>query len=200
MTLLVSPSSPTSLLMKRYGFAAVAALVLSLFCLSAHAQALKIGYVNAEVVLSRMPDADSVRKQVGKLENTYRTSLEPYEKYLQQKLAEYQQKGAAGAPEAELNAMRDKLMELQKELQTKTQDAEEQLMAKSQELMKPVLDKLENTINTAAKAEGYTYVFNSHISGTSIMLYAPKEHNLTLRIVDKLGIKLTEEERKALTE
>ncbi len=55
--------------------------------------------------------------------------------------------------------------------------------------MKPISDKLSETIKTVAAEKGYDYVVNSVDSGgTSILLHAPEGANLTLAVMEKLGL------------
>jgi outer membrane protein len=65
------------------------------------------------------------------------------------------------------------------------------LQQKRADMMQPALDRIRKALEAVAKREGFTYIINSvDGSGTSSVLYGPDEHNVTMKLVAELGIKL----------
>ena len=53
------------------------------------------------------------------------------------------------------------------------------------EMLRPLIDKVNKAIDVVAKESGFTYIFDS---GTGFLLYLGGE-DVTLLVMDKLGIK-----------
>jgi Skp family chaperone for outer membrane proteins len=67
--------------------------------------------------------------------------------------------------------------------------AEQKMLDKRAELFQPISDKLQKAIDDLAQKEGYDYIFNnSNATGVAFLLHAPKEHDVTKRLLQQLGI------------
>ncbi len=65
------------------------------------------------------------------------------------------------------------------------------MLAKRQELLEPVLEKLQAAIDAVAAEQGYTYILNQSTgSGVSVLLHGPEEADITEALMKKLGIEL----------
>ncbi|MBK6622437.1 MAG: OmpH family outer membrane protein [Saprospirales bacterium] len=101
--------------------------------------------------------------------------------------------GKPAFPE-EQQAREKELLKLDEDLQKQAADAEYNLQAKRQDLLNPVLEKLQNAINEVARENGYTHVLNQTTSGgVSTILYGPPEDDLTEKIFNKLGMQIPKE-------
>lgn len=118
--------------------------------------------------------------------------------YYESKVQEYTEKKEKGMPKTEDEAAQKMILDLQKEIKEFASDAEIQIGKKRQELLTPILDKLQKAIDEVADANGYTYVMNSNVGGNSILVKAPKQDDLTLRILKKLNITVPKEVEDAL--
>ena len=145
----------------------------------------KIGYIPFDQVISLMPELKTVQTAVNTYQQTY---VEQYNKLTgeyQNKLKDYETKRAT-MNDAVRTVAEGELTDLQKrvtDLQTKaSQDVE----AKGQELMKPLMDKVRVAVNTVAKEKGYTYVINTTQTD---LIVAPEADNLLAAVKLKLGLK-----------
>lgn len=170
---------------------------------SASAQELKIGYANIEGLIAYMPATKSMNQELATYEKKLAEGLQPRQTMLQQLYAEYQeeaakfQSGDATITEASLKGKQDKIVDLEKELQKKTQEAQQKLMTKRQDLMEPILDQVRGELEKLAVEQSYTYIFNAvDGSGTSIILHGPEGDNVTKELAKRLGIQLPEEDGK----
>ena len=58
-------------------------------------------------------------------------------------------------------------------------------------MLDPIIKKLQTEIKALSEAEGYDYVLNTvDGSGVSIILHGPEEHDLTKKLMTRLGIKI----------
>jgi outer membrane protein len=158
---------------------------------SAMAQ-VKIGYTNVEAVLANMPDSKLVEKQLETYQKKLSANLKIKDDYVKQKYQEYLDLRERGTMTPEEQQRREaELLKLDEEVQKLAADAEYDLMAKQQELMEPILEKLQNAINAVAKAQGFTYVLNQTTSaGVSTILYGPEENDITEAVFKQMGIPL----------
>lgn len=154
------------------------------------AQGLKIGYVNIELVLVYMPESQSMNQTLQTFQKKLSEKLQTKQQYAQTKFGEYQNE-VDKMDEETRTAKETELMKLDEEIKKESADAEQKLMTKRQELMNPLLEKLDKAIKDMAKAEGYDYIINSiDGNGVSIVLYGPEEHDLTEKLMTSLGIKI----------
>lgn len=164
-------------------------LVLLLMPLAASAQD-RIGFANLELILALIPETKEVNQQLGALQQELARGLETKKNYAQQKLTEAQEAAASGvASEERLMEYETELRRLEEEIRTAAAEAEQKILAKRQELMVPVSEKLQTTIQKVAEADGYAFVLNSvDGSGTSIVLFGREEQDVTRRILEELGV------------
>lgn len=165
---------------------AIAALTLTTATASLAQAPLKIGYTSVEYVLSQMPESKQIESQL----KDYSTQLK---NQLDTKYAEYQtkgeafQKGAATMPDPVRADKQKELQNLQQSIQEFQQNAETSLQQKQQALLKPALDKLQQTIDAVATENGYTYVLNSD-GASPVLLHGPKEGDISDLVLKKMGI------------
>lgn len=177
----------------------VTALAL-LGSLSINAQTFKLGYTNIEYILQNLPDSKDIQTKLT-------TEKAQYDKLYQEKLTDAQklledyQKNAASMS-AVIKADKEKtLQNKQNELQELQQNAEAAISKKQQELIAPVMEKIQNAIDAVAKEAGYTYVLNSDAGygTTPVILVAPESDNITNLVFKKLGVTPPAEEKPAAT-
>lgn len=148
---------------------------------------LKIGYTNADYILSLMPEAKQIESDL----TAYETQLQ---NQLQSKYQEFQTKAATYQETAEsmIDAVRaDKeaeLQNMQQEIQKFEQQAQNSLANKRNQLISPAYEKIGTAIEQVSLENGYTHVFSSGSPGVSVLLYAREEDNISDLVLKKLGI------------
>lgn len=156
---------------------------------SLNAQTLKIGYTNVDFILQNLPAAKDVQTKLS-------TEKAQYDKIYNDKVAEFQktyedyQKNAASMS-AVIRADKEKsLQNKESEIREFQQNSEVALGRKQQELLAPVMDKIQKAIDDVAKEAGYTYVLNSDAGYQSavVVLVAPESDNITNLVFKKLGV------------
>jgi outer membrane protein len=158
---------------------------------SAEAQdsGIKIGYTNAEFILSNLPEAKEIESELKVHEQQLTAQLEAKSKDFQAKVADFQQNAQNMIPEVRADKERE-LQTLQGSIQKFQQDAQASLQRKSAELVQPAFDKIQVAIDAVAKANGYTHILNSGQPevGLNIILYASEEFNISDLVLKELGI------------
>lgn len=151
---------------------------------------LRIAYTNIELVLSYLPEAKDMQAQLNTYERKILEQLNIKQAYLQTRLEEYQELKAQGKlTPAQEEERRKELLRLDEEIKKFQQESEENYLKKKEELLKPLVEKLQKAIFEIATQEGYDYVFNnSNSSGVATILHGPQAHDITERLIRKLGV------------
>ena len=156
---------------------------------------VKIGYTNIDFILGQMPDSKEIQTKLS-------TEKQQYDKLLQEKIEDFTktyedyQKNAATMSAVIRQDKEKSLQTTQNSIQEFQQNSEVALQRKQQELLAPVMDKIQVAIDAVAKENGYTYVLNSDAGyGTSpVILVAPDSDNITNLVFTKLGVDIPKEE------
>ena len=161
------------------------AFVFSVFALSAFAQ--KVGHVNTGILLEGMSEVKAADTQLEALQKQLIAKGESMVKAFQ---AEYQ------AVVADVNAgkltpkqQQDKqaiLQKKQQEIQVFEQQVQTDIGKKREELLKPILDKVDNAIKAVGKESGFLFIFDTAIP--NVILFADEPLDVTDRVKAKLGL------------
>ncbi|WP_020605060.1 OmpH family outer membrane protein [Spirosoma spitsbergense] len=156
---------------------------------TAAAGALKLGYTNIDYVLSQTPEAKDIQNQLTIQRTQTENELKRMQKELEEKYGAYE-KGAAQMSDVIRKDRETELQGLQSRIQEFSQTAQTSLQTKYQQLVNPVVQKIQKAIDAVAKEENYQYVFNLDAGANTIpiLLVAPEENNITDSVLKKLGI------------
>lgn len=150
---------------------------------------LKLGYTNIDYVLSKTPEAKDIQNQLTIQRTQSENELKRMTKELEDKYATYE-KGAAQMSDVIRKDRETELQGLQGRIQEFGRTAETSLQTKYQQLVNPVVQKIQKAIDVVAKENGYTYVFNLDAGANTIpiLLVAPEQDNITDTVLRKMGI------------
>ena len=156
---------------------------------TAAAGSLKLGYTNIDYVLSQTPEAKDIQNQLTIQRTQTENELKRMQKELEEKYGAYE-KGAAQMSDVIRKDRETELQGLQSRIQEFSQTAQTSLQTKYQQLVNPVVQKIQKAIDAVAKEENYQYVFNLDAGANTIpiLLVAPEENNITDSVLKKLGI------------
>ncbi|TAK47761.1 MAG: OmpH family outer membrane protein [Saprospiraceae bacterium] len=161
-------------------------LSAALFLFASTTQAQKFGYVNSAAVLSDMPEMQQMR-----------STLEGFQAQLKKqgeaRVAAYKQKEQAAAQKKQRGEMTPKeeeqvgadLQKEQEEIYKLGQEMEQKLTDKQNELMAPILAKVNTAINDVAAEGQFQYIFDAT---SGVILYADPSTDLTNLVMTKLGL------------
>jgi outer membrane protein len=142
-------------------------------------QALKIGWTNVDYVLGLLPDSKKITNELQIQQQQIQKALQEKEKEVQDLYAAYQQNASKWSEI--IRADKEKQIQTRgQELQEFQKNSEQSLQNKYQQLIQPVLAKINTAIDAVGKENGYTYIFNMDAGAntTPIILYAGSK-NLT---------------------
>jgi outer membrane protein len=163
------------------------AAVLCLLTAGAYAQTLKIGYADANYILSLLPESKQVQSDLASHEKMLQSRLEAKYKDYQTKLAAYQ-KSAAGYDDATRADVEKELMGLQQSIQDFEGEAQNSIAKKQTDLLQPLFTKIGNAIEAVAKENNYDFIFSAGAQGVDVLLYAKEDKDATSLVLKKLGV------------
>ena len=158
----------------------------------AQIQQERIGYVNPQQILQKMPEMKAVQQRLENFITEKQQALSEKQQELQQQIEDYQSKQAVLSEDAKAET-EENLGKLQAELQQARRQAQQEIQQKQQELVGPLLEEINNSISAVAEEMGLSYVLNTTTStGDVIILYvsneAEQKYNITDEVMDALGI------------
>lgn len=165
-------------------FFQISAFIALFFLTATTVEAQKFGYINSAAVLAELPEVQQMR-----------SNLEGLQKQLQKKgqqmLTDYQtkqqdairkQQEGTLAPIEEKQVMED-LQKKEQEIMKFEQEMQQKLGTKEQELLSPILEKVNNAIQAVAKEDGYQFIFDT---ASGVLLYADDAQDITSKVKARL--------------
>ncbi len=147
----------------------------------------KTGYVDSEVILKQVPEAIKAQGELDALIGRWNAQVDSMSQSLQQEYGDYQ-KQAANMPEAKRKETEQKLVLQQQTIEefrrSKFAQGTGEIYGKQEQLLKPVKEKIFAAIESVAKDEGMSFIFDK--SGDILLLYADASYDITFKVLDKL--------------
>ncbi|CAG5070110.1 hypothetical protein DYBT9623_02850 [Dyadobacter sp. CECT 9623] len=150
----------------------------------------KIGYTNVDYIIAKLPESKVMQNQLEVTKAQLDKALGETYKEAQDKYEAYQKNGAnmtdviRADKEKELQNLQTRIQEMQNNAQTS-------LQTKQQQLLEPILTKVNNAIQEVGKENSFLYILNMDAGANStpiILFAASEENNATPLILRKLGV------------
>lgn len=169
-------------------------MVAGLWGLAGEARAQqKIGYVDSQSILEKLPEHATVQQKLDQLETEWRAEIQSQKEKVQKLKDEYQASELLYTDE-ERKRKRQAIQKAQKKVEQLRQryfGPEGQLYTRQKELMRPIQERVLSATEEVATQEGYDYVFDK--SKKVLFMYARDEHNLNDSVLRELGISPSQE-------
>lgn len=156
------------------------------------AQEIKIGYVEPQAILSKMPEMKAVQQRLQNFAERKQKELAEKEQELNAEIENFQQRSSVISEDAKQKE-EQRLGQLNAQLQQFRGQLQQEMQQKQQELVGPLLDQIGTAIDQVANEMNLTYVLNTTTSsGDAIILYASDEaqekYDITDQVMQQLGI------------
>ncbi len=162
-------------------------LGIALFVVSGLAQAqVKIAHVNTAEILDVMPDKSKAEKSLEKYYGDLQSQLQAMAQEYQNKAQDYEANVATMSNLVKQSKEKE-IIDLQNRIAQFQANAEQDFEAKRAELLKPILDKIQEAINTVGKEKGYTYMID--LATGAAVFVGDDAVDATKDVKAKLGIK-----------
>lgn len=147
---------------------------------------LKIGYVDSEAIMQKLPDAQDAQQRIDTQISEWQKELDEMQKEWKEKYDDYERR--------KLIMGKQKKADVEKELITLEDQIEDfrqnkfgvngELYKKQEEFMKPIQNQVFAAIEEVAQDQELDFVFDR--SGDLIFLYAKEEYDITPDVLSKL--------------
>lgn len=134
--------------------------IMIAFPMLAAAQApMKIGYVQIDAIVDAMPETAQMKTQLETDQNTYKVELEKLGSEIDKKVAEYQKLSQdSTTPQSILERRMQEVQELQQKAQLFSNQAQQEMQRKYEQLMAPIQEKLTTAIKAVGAENGFTLI------------------------------------------
>jgi len=151
------------------------------FTIASHAQ--KIGHINYTEIVTAMPQYKTAMDELEKYTNDYRVQLEALEKEFTDKQVKYNNEQSKMTV-AQQELAQGELQSIYQRLQEFNNTAMNNVNKKKEDLLKPIIESLNNAIKNFATKNGYDYILD-----IEQVHFAKDANNVTNQIKGELGIK-----------
>ena len=171
-------------MLKKIALVLMLALPMGVF-----AQNLKFGHINAQEIVSAMPEFAKAQSDIEALDKQLTSELQGTQEEFNKKYQEFQQAIAKDSLPANIAERRQKelqdMMQRQEQFQ---QEAQQQMQKAQADAMAPIYKKLDDAIKAVGAAEGVIYIFD--LARTPVAYVNESQSiNLTPKVKTQLGIK-----------
>ncbi len=161
----------------------VAVALIVVASATANAQTLKFGHIDLQALIQVMPERAKAVTDLEAFQKDIEDIFGEMQNELQQKYAEFEKLGEETS-EVKRNAKITEIQEIQQKIENYRNTASQQIQQKQNELLQPIYEKAQATIEEVAKTQGLIYVFDSQA-----LLYKSNQSIDILPLVKtKLGI------------
>ena len=141
----------------------------------------KIAYADQDSILVSMPEFKGQQKILESYGKQLQATLADKEKQLQTKYGELEAGAPNWIPEV-VDEKRKEISRLQQEYQDFQQNSQVNFGRKREEVLAPLMVKIQEGIDTVAKESGYNMVLP-----VTMLLYADNADDITNKVITKLG-------------
>ncbi len=173
---------------------AIGLVLLTGWFASAHAQEAKIGFAQSDYILSLLPEAQAAQQDIAEFERKVSNRLIAMRQGLEYQAALLKQE-APNLADSVLAQRRNELRILQQDINQEQKTAQYQLQFKEMQVLSPLRQKVDQAIDSVARANDYAYVFSPEVEGKLFLIHTrrPDEADVTSLVVKALGLTVPEE-------
>ncbi len=149
--------------------------------------ALKLGHINSAELLSLMPESKVADTELKKYGESLDAQLKAMHAEYQGKIQDYQSKETLMAEVIKQTKQRE-IMDLETRINDFQEQGQSDIQKKKEELYTPILKKAQDAINTIAKEQNYSYIFDMSLGS---ILFAQESNDIMPAAKKKLGLSTT---------
>ena len=168
--------------MKKY---IISLAFLALLTLNASAQ--KYGYLNSGELIEAIAVKENTDKILSDFQSPLMTEGQTMiEKFEAEKQVLFEEINAGKLSRLAIQERQTALEEKGKEIQEFEKEVEQKIIQKRQELLGPILEKVQEAIDAVAKEEGYSMIFDSSLMNA--VLFTTPDADISAKVKAKLGM------------
>jgi outer membrane protein len=148
----------------------------------------KIGYIDTQYILDRLPEYETVQQTLDQVEAQWRTEIQDARDRVEDLRQEYQARELLYTDE-EKEEQKASITEARREVEALRQryfGPDGQLFTRQRELMRPIQERILVAVEDVATSEGYDYVLDQ--SGDVLFMFARDQYDLSDVVLRELGV------------
>ena len=157
------------------------------FAIVGNAQS-KIGTIDAEYIITKMPEISNVNVGVKAYNESLQTDVEQAIKAYEGLIKNYQDSTAIFTEDIK-KQRENQILGLENEIKQFRQRSQVMIQMKRNELTQPLYQKIDAAMQEVIKEEGYTQIFHT---GGGALAYSKPGSDITEKVMEKLGISIEE--------
>jgi outer membrane protein len=158
------------------------------FSVAAQTGQSKVGTIDIDYVLSRMPEVTGVQKAVESYGKTLDADLTKKVEGYQKLIDEYKANDISYTVN-QRKTMQDSIIKVETDINKFRQNATQLISIKRDEELAPLYEKIGQSLEKVAMAQGYTQVLERNAN----VVYIDNNFDLTLAVLKDMGIEVKEE-------
>jgi outer membrane protein len=148
----------------------------------------KIGYIDTQYILDRLPEYETVQQTLDQAEAQWRTEIRDARDRVEDLRQEYQARELLYTDE-ERQEQKQSITEARRKVEALRQryfGPDGQLFTRQRELMRPIQERILVAVEDVATSEGYDYVLDQ--SGDVLFMFARDQYDLSDVVLRELGV------------
>ena len=160
------------------------------------AQNQRIGYIDSEFILSKIPEYDGVDQRLRQLTQTWNEEIEEIKKEIEALKLDFQVKEILYTPEVR--------REKEQEISNKQRDLDRYIQSRfgpdgdyfrqQRDLLEPIQRKVVEAVSKVAQRDGFDFVFDRN--GDYVFFYTRPQWDISIDVLLEMGIQVDESERR----
>jgi outer membrane protein len=146
-----------------------------------------LGHIDSQGLLNAMPEVATAQKQLQEAAADYQAQADKLHDEYNKRLKDLMNQKDTLLP-AIFQEKQNSLSDLQKRLETFDQTAQTELQKEQQDLMQPIVDKVKQAIKDVGVENGFTYIFDTASSTSSILYFSKDSEDVLYLVKKKLGL------------
>jgi outer membrane protein len=160
---------------------AVAGLMVVAAPVAAQATA-KIGYLDSRRIIQEAPGAREAQATLEREFQGFQATMQAMQDSLQSMMTDYQQRSLVMSAEAKQRREQE-IIQKRESFEQRGQELQQQAGRRQQEVMQPIMDRVEQVISEVRQAEGFAIIFDAV---SDAIVSADPALDLTQRVIDRL--------------
>ena len=159
---------------------------VAFMALSININAQKFGHLNSGNLLEKIPEVKSADEQLKTYQEGLMSKGQTMVEAFETKYKAYAAEAQGGTlSRLEMQTKEQALQKDQQEIQEYEKKIQIDVMKKREELLQPILMKVDKAIKEVGKENGYTFIFDTSLGA---MLYAPDTEDVEPLVLSKLNL------------
>ncbi len=154
------------------------------FALSFNASSQNFGYVNTQELLTQLPEVKEANANIENLKKQLQKKGQNMIADLQAKYQDLERRQNDLSPK-QMEEEAVKIRTEEQKIAEFEQSSQQKILAKSEELLQPIQQKVQTAIDAVAAEDNYTYIFDASLG---VLLYADPAADITNKVKAKLGL------------